>query len=152
MVCKKTKNQTRQEFVLNVVKAYGFSASNQSWSRLFLMLKNCLLEATQVLLVIWAISLLIFLSINYPPLNQLQRACSLKFYFNKNCNFSLFICHVRKTREHFQQKFKVCRLSLQNLKKSRNYALHKIFVYKAVPFKVACVVDIKLFFRGLILL
>ena len=44
---EKLKIRIRQGSVLNVVKTYGFLSSIYSWSRLFFMLKNDLLEITR---------------------------------------------------------------------------------------------------------
>ena len=51
------KNQTGQRSLLKAVKVDWFSSSVWSWSRLFLMLKICLLEIPQIPLIVWAISL-----------------------------------------------------------------------------------------------
>ena len=65
------------------------------------------------------------------------------------CYLSLSICHFRETREHHQLKFKVCKLNLQNRKKSKNYFSRESFIDQAIqsnrsfllgqiPLKIMC--------------
>ena len=96
---KNLENQTRQGSLLKSVEVDGFSSPIQSWIRLFIMLKICPFEISQVSHNIWAISLqrktLSFfsrfkasinthLSINFTTLE----ICSHSLYFERNCYFS----------------------------------------------------------------
>ena len=107
---KKTQNQTREGYLLKVVKVNEFSTSILSWGRFFLILKLCPLEIPQMWGIMWAMSLqrkgfpyflcfkgsITYLWIVFITLEFLF--CSL--YFEKNLLVSFFICHVKKTREH----------------------------------------------------
>ena len=64
------------------------------------------------------------------------KACSHSLYFEKK--FLLFhLCHVRKTREHYQQTFKGHKLNLWKLETS-NFP-RESFIGKVIQFKdISC--------------
>ena len=115
---KKTQNQTRQGSLLKLVKVNEFSSSIYEPEQVLYNVKNLPSGNTTVfsfyLNCIIAIGILFsFLRfkapIDYALLDLLVfMACISR----KNCYFSLFICHVRQTRENYQRKFKVYSLNL----------------------------------------
>ena len=114
---KTAKSNRRRIFAHNCLDRYIFFLDLEL-EHAFFYVKRCLLEIPQISLISWAISLqrksllffLILIGIHYLPLDRFYHfrklvlvACISKRIF---C-FSLFICHIRETREHYQWKFKV---------------------------------------------
>ena len=96
--------------MLNVVKTYGFSSSIYSWSRLFFMLKNCLLEITRHFM--YCLSYIVAKKNFVIFFQALRHHCAPfnRFYKVFRTCISKIVCYVRETRELYQWKFKVYRL------------------------------------------
>ena len=107
---EKLKIRIRQGSVLNVVKTYGFSSSIYSWSRLFFMLKNCLLEITRHFM--YCLSYIVAKKNFVIFFQALRHHCAPfnRFYKVFRTCISKIVCYVRETRELYQWKFKVYRL------------------------------------------
>ena len=124
LLCEKTQNQTRQGSLLKLVKVDEFSSSIYEPEQVLYNVKNLPSGNTTgfsfYLNCIIAIGILFsFLRfkapIDYAFLDRFYHHRKLVFMAcisRKNCYFSLFICHVRETREHYQRKFKVYSLNL----------------------------------------
>ena len=119
MVCSSNNKKARQNqrtygFFLKIVVVDRFSSWIKRLSRLFILLKICLFEISQISLLISATSLrrktLSFFRVLMHPLPVsrsillLKKACSRNLHFEKNLLFFSFYLpsHVRQTRENYQ--------------------------------------------------